>query len=172
MVEARAHVLERDHVRELDELALVEALAQRREEVLVDDGGRPAHRDRVIQHEPLELIELLAVPIARQGEHLLLAHPGRAREVRADVAAELAAHHRRRLQLRERLQVLGYLLLRGGRLLEGAVAQQQARRVRVHADRVRIAPDLAPRHAIDEAHERSGAVRGHGFDARHCRFLL
>ena len=107
LVEARAHVLERDHVRQLDQLALVEVRAQRREQLSVDVRGRAAHRDSRSRARASPAREFAAVAVARQRQHLRLADARLAREARADVAAELAVDERRRLQHGERLQPLG-----------------------------------------------------------------
>ena len=54
-VEARAQVLQRDEVDELDQLAVVEVLAQRGEQLVVDLDGRARHRHRQVEHAALGL---------------------------------------------------------------------------------------------------------------------
>ena len=52
--------------------ALVEVLAQRGEQLVVTPTGVRAHRHRIVEHEPLELVEGVAVAVAGQRQQLLL----------------------------------------------------------------------------------------------------
>src|SRR5712692_2172044 len=54
-VEATAQVLQRDHVRELHELSVVEVLPQLGEERVRHLHRRAAHADRVVEHELLKV---------------------------------------------------------------------------------------------------------------------
>ena len=154
-VEARAHVLQRDHVRQLDQLALVEVRAHRREQLVGHGGGRAAHGRGVVEHETLELAELVAVAVVGHRQQLALAHARVAGDRGGDVDAELAVDDRRGPRLGEDLQALVDTVLLAGRLLEHAVADQHARRVGVDRDRVHVTSELPAGEPVDEPHERA-----------------
>ena len=55
----------------------LEVLAQGCEQLVADLRRRARHRHRVVEHEPLELVEGVALAVAGQGEQLLLGEPAR-----------------------------------------------------------------------------------------------
>jgi hypothetical protein len=61
-VEAAAHVLQRDHVRQLDDLGVAEVRAERGEQLVRNVGRRAAHADGVVQDHLLLLGECPAGP--------------------------------------------------------------------------------------------------------------
>src|SRR5262245_18627933 len=65
-VEARAMVPPRDRRGELDELGLVEALAEPRAQLLGYVGGRPRHRHGQVQHQAFAGVEGRARLVARE----------------------------------------------------------------------------------------------------------
>ena len=102
-VEARAQVLDGDEVDQLDHFRIVEVLAQRREQLVAHLHRRDGHADGEVEHEPLELVEVRALPVPIQVAQLGVADSGRERLEGADVLAHLAALHHSRLQRHERL---------------------------------------------------------------------
>jgi hypothetical protein len=103
-IEARPVVLERDDVRDLDELSLIELVAQSVEEHVRDIDGAPRHAGRVIKHELLELREPRAPLIRRELAQLLLADAGLGADRGSEVQTPLAATDHRRPQLGEVLE--------------------------------------------------------------------
>ena len=99
-------------------------LAQRGEQLIGYLHRRAAHTDRVVEHELLELVELLAVVVARERDQLGFSDACPARDRRPDVDAVLARRHRRRLQLRQDLQPRRDPADLGGDFLEHPVADQ------------------------------------------------
>ena len=128
-VEAPAHVLERDHVGQLDELGVVEVLAQLREQLVATRS--PAcrscrRRSRARASRARRTRSLVAV--ARQREQLLVARRPARRAICEPMSMQYSQlRQRRRLQLGEHLQALGR---RGARFAVASssmpVAEQQA----------------------------------------------
>jgi hypothetical protein len=98
VVEPGPVVLQRYCSRQLDQLRCAEVLAQRVEELVRDISGCSRHRRRVPQYELLQGREGLTLLEAWKLAELLLRDILRTTEGEADVYAELAAHHGRRLQ--------------------------------------------------------------------------
>ncbi len=128
--------------------------------------GVVRHRDREVEHEPLGLVEALAVAVAVQLEELPLVDALRASLEGADVLAHLAALHDRRLQHRERAQVLGHAAGARDALLELGVAHELPEAVRANRDvrRQQRLPGHAPHFAagerVGEADQRACGGRG------------
>ncbi len=142
-------------------------LAQRREQIVGDRGRRTADRDRVVEHQPLELVERVTVAVMGESEKLLLGDARVERERGGDVAAELAVHERRGLRLREHLQALLHAVLARGGLLERAEAEHQDGCVGVHLGRLQIAAEFAPYRSVGEAHDRVACLGGDALNAAH-----
>ena len=91
-VEARAHVLQRDRCSSAPRSARSSKCSRSAaNSSSVTCDGRDGHRDRVVEHEPLERVEERALAVAGQGEQLLVADARAARHRGADVHAVLAA---------------------------------------------------------------------------------
>src|SRR5947209_5578634 len=94
-VEPRVEVFQRDAHRQLDQLARIEPLAELPDQLVRHRHRRPRHRLRVLQHEPVDIVEALRRAPRRQRAQVLLWDPRIRRQTRSEVKAPLAPHQLR-----------------------------------------------------------------------------
>ena len=146
---------------ELDELRLVEALAQLREQLVRDLDRAAGHAGRVVHDELLGLVEGVRVPVVRQLAHLVLADTpwpfernepkSRHHSQPATIAARIDARCFRRA---------GHLGRPLGRQLVHRPGGHHGLVVRVDAHRVRHVSEAAPGDREREpGHRIAGRVR-------------
>ena len=157
-------------VRQLDDLALVEVLAQRREQLVADSGGRACHRRRVVEHEPLELVEGVAVAVAREASSCSSVMPARRASTsrcrcRTRSAAAPPPSARRAPSGARRRACRWPWRARRGRSRAAAAARAR------NADRVHVAAELAPRPGAGSRAREAGVTAFARLDTGHRDLL-